>query len=1749
MIDVALRIALSTGLISPSIVKTLLIYAILQAHLGIYDRVELKDTSSEKSERRPDLAVSAFVRLLIWVNMKMLTLPSYPQSMRFDVADLFDLDLYERILSHLHEFGTFIFPSFDPHLEINGFSTGAKLMMCTESVLGFNDTMMKELKKRWEYITTELSVDIDPVHSTKLDCASEPLNRFGSFFPMILEDLPMKENKVIAAGSLAAASSSSSSTPISPPFASASPTPIVQPLPLWPVRYRLVDAVLSADGTPPPTLTEEDHDRHSAGISPVLEYEDKRHWRSGRLIMASEAVYKDDDLRGKGALQRYIKGLAKALDSKNPPAMPPLLNEKLFSEVGMADFDFEDSLEEDDPTGAAGASPDLKALDIDELRSSLQSVASKDPETHLAAIDRLKHLVLLNCEIYQRLESSPTTKSEISNCIVQVIDIIFKAVECLLPTIIWSEFGLESLFNQACDIMRLDVLKRYWIVSSPVTVEKEAFGKFIRLQLSHMGPLMQKDTDSVPDSRVSFRPDPWQVKVLNGIDSDKSLLVIAPTSSGKSFISFYAMERQLKRSENSVVIFVAPTVALVNQVQAEISLKFGDKYPQKGEISIFGSFTRDMRVVPTNCRVLVTVPACLEILLLSPPLQLQWVPRIRCIIFDEIHTISADESSILARMLALAPCPFIALSATIGCPEIFHDYLKTLSEREVEVVDYAKRYNDIEKHVIDLVPASSTTQAKNASKAEKSKNKIVGLEIRHWHPWTGAKLAHFEQGTPPVSFSPSDSLLLYEAMERTFSAFEEAELVQEADISAVLGQIPSLAPEVFFADLIQLSQSHTRRYEAELKQWFQRLVEACKKHRQPEAARKVLDEINAPLANRQDADGLYSGGSKEVFSENIDKVVQRLYDDDKLPAIIFNFSRPFCERIAEALYDVYLVQDGIDPKEKHSGDSSSSSNPPKGGKAKKVPKAKLCRLTNDGEIMPVETLQKELKELKSSLQASKDGSSFLWAVDAIQYGIGIHHGGMRKEYKDAVERYFRLRQIKVVFATGTLAVGINMPCRSTVFMGDSPHLTPQQYRQMSGRSGRRGVDSLGHAYFWGIHDGRIAHLELSQLSPIASYFPLSISTTLRATILDSYHRSLPPKKAAKLEITNPSARLFNLYRKSLYLHGHDERWAQIWIHTACTMEYLASEGMLTLDGTPINLAGLVSHISWTEPSNLVIAKFLISPLARQMAQEWKTNKDKICDTLIHFFATLFNRERGPQLDKNMEQNIKSQGCDHSIVLEPLPPELAQFNVEHRAQCFDIANRVIKRFVESHMESTGDTKHMHHPEHPHQNFGTRIDPVVLREETALPLSGEDGKLKFEPYTLNVRESQDGTTSIGEQPTSNGTLVSRLLDNATAPKILSPFVSMTSKRDRIISVSDLRLLRSGLQITNLALLSNQETLIGSEESLNSYVLDMYRFGKYDWLVKFNRIRPNDLRRNLKDVMLNLLVIAKAASYFFKQPNDWPLVHMLRDVSKRFQDQYAKLFVAEFFNLAQWDEVAVSAPKKGNPNGSTVSNTEQLLLPLPAAGFPAQPYVVNPISDFLPLLSFGSPATATALPQLIQPISAATISSASPTPSPPNEKRKSKEEKKMARLEKKKTRLEKKAKMDAKKLKKLRKKEMKLQKRAASSSPSIESTVPASSSTTEESTTLSSCLENLQVDDTKPNLPDNSTSQHSPAKESDEEYELSAEILSDAQFPPFEDPLLASNTLAEFPILYGILDAQHSSGDSSPAPQLESPQSPLY
>jgi ATP-dependent RNA helicase HelY len=173
-------------------------------------------------------------------------------------------------------------------------------------------------------------------------------------------------------------------------------------------------------------------------------------------------------------------------------------------------------------------------------------------------------------------------------------------------------------------------------------------------------------------------------------------------------------------------------------------------------------------------------------------------------------------------------------------------------------------------------------------------------------------------------------------------------------------------------------------------------------------------------------------GHRRVYVPRREEAVEVLDGESMLPAIYFVFSRAGCQRSVE-----FLMEAGI-------------------------------RLTNAEE----EERIREFAEMRAAWMDEEDlrALGFFEFREALAAGIAAHHAGMVPVFKEAVEELFAAGLVKVVFATETLSLGINMPAKTVVieslwkFSGERHEmLTPGEYTQLTGRAGRRGIDAHGFA--------------------------------------------------------------------------------------------------------------------------------------------------------------------------------------------------------------------------------------------------------------------------------------------------------------------------------------------------------------------------------------------------------------------------------------------------------------------------------------------------------------------------------------------------------------------------------------------------------------------------------------------------------------------------------------------------------------
>ncbi|MER5476468.1 DEAD/DEAH box helicase [Streptomyces sp. NPDC002734] len=216
-----------------------------------------------------------------------------------------------------------------------------------------------------------------------------------------------------------------------------------------------------------------------------------------------------------------------------------------------------------------------------------------------------------------------------------------------------------------------------------------------------------------------------------------------------------------------------------------------------------------------------------------------------------------------------------------------------------------------------------------------------------------------------------------------------------------------------------------------------------------------------------------------VWTPSRAEVIERLDAEGLLPAITFIFSRAGCEAaVQQCLYA------GL-------------------------------RLNDDEARQKVRDL---VEERTASIPAEDLHvlGYYEW-LEGLERGIAAHHAGMLPSFKEVVEELFVRGLVKAVFATETLALGINMPARSVVleklvkWNGEThADITPGEYTQLTGRAGRRGIDVEGHAVvLWqrAMNPEHLAGLAGTRTYPLRSSFKPSYNMAVNLVEQFGRHRS------------------------------------------------------------------------------------------------------------------------------------------------------------------------------------------------------------------------------------------------------------------------------------------------------------------------------------------------------------------------------------------------------------------------------------------------------------------------------------------------------------------------------------------------------------------------------------------------------------------------------------------------------------------
>ena len=1001
-----------------------------------------------------------------------------------------------------------------------------------------------------------------------------------------------------------------------------------------------------------------------------------------------------------------------------------------------------------------------------------------------------------------------------------------------------------------------------------LSVEKEVK----QFQLENCGPYLERSFDSAPDARVDFVPDGWQREVLNGIDANKSLFVVAPTSAGKTFISFYAMRKVLEADDDGILVYVAPTKALVNQIAAEIQARYSKKFKYGGK-SVWAIHTRDYRINnPTGCQVLVTVPHVLQIMLLAPTNANSWSSRVKRIIFDEVHSIGqAEDGVVWEQLLLLSPCPIVALSATVGNPSEFSDWLSTTQKAigvDLITVQWPHRYSDLRKYYY-VPPKRFLFQGL----PEKTAFGTLGIEyaagINRVHPVAG--LVDKSRGIPEdLALEPLDLLELWKAM----AAYQTGEypVPKELDPEQALPRI------VRKADILKWE----RNLKNILQEWivddaspYDGVIGELEKSFR-NADRESLQATHATVTEAAASESYLL--AEDDLTKSTLPLLCRLHEQDALPAILFNYDRHMCETICKALLQQLVQGEATQHKSGPKWDNKlqkwedwkkvrEKSGAKKSDASSKKSKTKS---KDDGDIDDKTSKLDQQRDAGGNdasswesfdPEAAIDGYHFAnysrvqasemdlytrqlrrrevqqWLIDGLRRGIGIHHAGMNRKYRQIVEILFRKGFLRVVIATGTLALGINMPCKTVVFSGDSVFLTALNYRQCAGRAGRRGFDLLGNVVFQGISREKVCRLISSRLPDLNGHFPITTTLVLRLFTL------LIESKNAKYAVSSINALLS---QPRLYMGGPSFK-DQTMHHLRFSIEYLRRQCLLGSNGAPLNFAGLVSHLYFTENSSFAFHALLKEGYFHELCQNINTNEIDTLQTLMLVMSHLFNRIYCREADEEYKEAVVKPSS--SIVFLPsLPEKAASILRQHNQQTLEVYTQYADSFAKQH---------------------------ISNEDRNLPLTGT----KF-----GGDDSEAGRSSV---------------HSLSSARVRSAFVALSGAGDDFDSISDLcQTARDGIfleeaVVPHIGMFPEETT-----QPLNAWLLDFFKHGDVHTLERANGIRRADVWFLLNDFSLVLATIVASLMNFMKlkEGSDLDMLDVMGDLDAHEENEDEKVAASE-------------------------------------------------------------------------------------------------------------------------------------------------------------------------------------------------------------------------------------------------------------
>ena len=554
--------------------------------------------------------------------------------------------------------------------------------------------------------------------------------------------------------------------------------------------------------------------------------------------------------------------------------------------------------------------------------------------------------------------------------------------------------------------------------------------------------------------------DQWQQDVIKMIKNKESVIVRAPTSSGKTFV---AMATGVLHNK---ILYVCPAKPVAYQVGANF-IKMGYKVHFLVEGHAHQTYNEK-----TN--IFIGIPETTERYIYKTGTHFNYA------VFDEIHNLNDSYENIIK----LLNCNFLALSATIKNKDYLRGKFKEYyPHNKINYVEYNKRFINQQRWLY-------------------SDNKLGKL-----HPTVCLDKNNFES-FGPISFTPNDCSVLYEKLSESF---EDTDLEDHID---------NLSPDNYFKEDKLLTLDDTRDYEKILKEnleaihksyplkidyilnsfnkelkenneSFFDLFKSCKEkdllpmivfHTDECIAKEIFDIIDKELYNREREEYPFHYDILEKKKEYYDKYLEtRLIYSSKIKIKTKDAITEKREKMLD--YDKRERDRYIDHISHYYGQCLSKCKTEKQVSNLKrelngflkypdfrmvdqfIKHKDFCFVTQ--EPMSGDEIRQIKKQIKKATGKTIEYEDPRFQL--LKRGIGIYIDSNPDEYNWIVQKLMTEKKLGIVISDKTLCMGIDLPIRSVCFSGyKNPNFTKEDYLQMSGRAGRRGKDTQGNIIFHNI---------------------------------------------------------------------------------------------------------------------------------------------------------------------------------------------------------------------------------------------------------------------------------------------------------------------------------------------------------------------------------------------------------------------------------------------------------------------------------------------------------------------------------------------------------------------------------------------------------------------------------------------------------------------------------------------------------